>query len=159
MERYERAAQHLPSRIVVRTVKGAPVKGKNKVTADRQESFRADSIVRPLIAENLALGRKWYVGFIKLMTRTNPATDKPYRDQLQFERKGLHDMIADDMMWDEAGERTIVQAVHEAIRGRYAQIADENKQSGSSETVARCIAHAPGFKLAAYPRSCIARPL
>lgn len=36
-------------------------------------------------------------------------------------------MTADDTMWDEAGERTVVQAVHEALRGRYAQIASENE--------------------------------
>ena len=38
-------------------------------------------------------------------------------------------MIADDTMWDTAGERIVVQAVHEALRGRYAQIADENKNN------------------------------
>jgi len=129
LDRYERAASHLPARIAVRTIKASTGKGKQKVTTERQESFRADSIVRPLIAENLALGRKWFAGFIKLMTKTNPATDKPYRNQLQFERKGLHDMIADDKMWDESGERTVVQAVHEALRGRYAQIAEENKSN------------------------------
>jgi CRISPR-associated protein Cas8a1/Csx13 len=129
LDRYERAARHLPARIVVRAIKETTGKGRQRVTTERQESFRADSIVRPLIAENLALGRKWYSGFIRLMTKINPATDKPFRDQLQFERKGLHDMIADDQMWDAEGERIIVQAVHEALRGRYAQIADENKNN------------------------------
>jgi CRISPR-associated protein Cas8a1/Csx13 len=38
-------------------------------------------------------------------------------------------MISDDLMWDTAGERLVVQAVHEALRGRYAQIADENKSN------------------------------
>lgn len=127
LDRYERAAQHLPARIVARTIKESTGRGRQKATTERQEAFRADSIIRPLIAENLALGKKWFAGFIKLMTKKNPATDKPFRDQLQFERKGLHAMIADDKMWDEAGERTVVQAVHEAVRGRYGQIADENK--------------------------------
>lgn len=127
LDRYERAAQHLPVRIVVRTIKESTGKGKLKVTKERQEAFRTDSIVRPLIAENLALDRKWYAGFIKLMTKINPGTDKPYRDQLPFERKGLNDMAADETMWDEAGERLVVQAVHEAMRMRYGQIADENK--------------------------------
>jgi CRISPR-associated protein Cas8a1/Csx13 len=127
LDRYERAATHLPARIATRTIKETTGKGRQKVTTERQEPFRADSIVRPLVAENLALGKKWYAGFIKLITKINPATGKPYRDQIQFERKGLHDMISDNTMWDEAGERTVVQAVHEAIRGRYAQIADENK--------------------------------
>lgn len=127
LDRYDRAAQHLPPRIVTRTVKESTGRGKTKVTNERPESFRTDSIVRPMIAENLAIGRKWYSGFIRLMTKINPATDKPYRDALPFERGGLHAMIADETMWDEAGERTVVQAVHEALRGRYAQIADENK--------------------------------
>ena len=82
LDRYERAAQNLPARIVVRTIKESTGKGKQKVTTERQESFRADSVVRPLIAENLALGRPWYAGFVRLMTKINPATDKPYRDQL-----------------------------------------------------------------------------
>ena len=131
LDRYERAASHLRPRIKTRVIKTSSGKGKKKVTTEHQEAFRTDSIVRPLIAENLALGRKWYGGFIRLMTKINPATDRPYRDQLTYpeERKGLQDMIADEKMWDEAGERTVVQAVHEALRGRYAQIADENKKN------------------------------
>jgi CRISPR-associated protein Cas8a1/Csx13 len=36
-------------------------------------------------------------------------------------------MIADKKMWDHEGEQLVVRAVHEAIRMRYGQIADENK--------------------------------
>ncbi len=129
LDRFERAALHLPPRIVARVVKESTGRGKQKIVTERRESFRADSIVRPMIAENLALGRKWYTGFIKLMTRINPATDSPFRDQLSFERGGLHAMISDQSMWDTTGEQLLVQAVHEALRGRYAQIADENKKN------------------------------
>jgi CRISPR-associated protein Cas8a1/Csx13 len=125
--RYARAALHLPPRVVTRTIQEATGRGRQRVTTERRESFRTDSIIRPLVAENLALGRKWYAGFIKLMTKINPATDNPYRDQLQYERRGLHDMIADKDMWDEEGESTVVRAVHEALRGRYSQIAKENE--------------------------------
>jgi CRISPR-associated protein Cas8a1/Csx13 len=59
------------------------------------------------------------------MTRTNPATDKPYRHQLSFERKGLHDMISDPAMWDKEGEALVVQAVHEAIRQSLGRIREE----------------------------------
>jgi CRISPR-associated protein Cas8a1/Csx13 len=38
-------------------------------------------------------------------------------------------MISDESMWDTSGERLLVQAVHEALRGRYGQIADENKNN------------------------------
>jgi CRISPR-associated protein Cas8a1/Csx13 len=129
LDRYERAALHLPARIVTRTVRESTGKGKQRRTTERQEAFRSESVVRPLVAENLARGRKWYAGFAALMTKINPATDKPFRDRLPFERGGLHAMIADKDMWDEAGERIVVQAVHEALRGRYAQIADENKNN------------------------------
>lgn len=129
LDRYGLALGHLPSRIVTRAIQESTGRGKDKTVTERQESFRSDSIIRPLIAENLALGRKWYFGFIDLMTKINPATDAPFRDRLPFERGGLHKMISDDSMWDEEGERIVVQAVHEAIRNRYGQIADENKSN------------------------------
>jgi CRISPR-associated protein Cas8a1/Csx13 len=132
LDRFARALSCLPTRLVSRTVKEKTGQGKRRTIVERQESFRADSIVRPLVAENLALGLPWYHGFVKLVTRTNPATNKPYRNQLPFERKGLHDMIVDDTMWDSAGEKTIVQAVHEAMRCRYGQIANENKSSSAA---------------------------
>lgn len=127
LDRFDRALQHLPNRIATRTIPEGTGRGRQRTVTERKESFRSDSVVRPLIAENLALGRPWYAGFVRLMTRTNPATVKPYRNQLPFEQKGLHAMIADQKMWDEEGEKLVVQAVHEAIRMRYGQIADENK--------------------------------
>lgn len=127
LDRFERALTHLPPRIVTRTVQEKSGRGKQKTVRERRESFRTDSTVRPMIAENLALGRPWYAGFVKLMTQTNPATGKPYRQQLIYERKGLHAMISDEAMWDAAGEATIVRAVHEAMRSRYGRIAEENK--------------------------------
>lgn len=129
LDRYELAAAHLPARVVCRTIKQSTGRGRQRTEVERRESFRVDSIVRPLVAENLALGRPWYSGFAKLMTRINPASGKPYRDQLSFERGGLHAMISEDAMWDAEGERIVVKAVHEALRGRYAQIAEENKSS------------------------------
>lgn len=125
LDRFQRALDRLPTRVVTRTIKEHSGKGKSKHTTERHESFRADSVVRPLVAENLALGRRWYSGFSKLMTKTNPATDKPYRDSLPFERKGLYDMISDKKMWNVAGEQLVVQAVHEAISRRLGQIRAE----------------------------------
>jgi CRISPR-associated protein Cas8a1/Csx13 len=127
LDRFGRALMHLPPRVAVRTVRETTGRGRQRSVTERRESFRTDSIVRPLIAENLALGRPWYAGFFRLMTGIDPASGKPFRDRLSFERKGLHDMIADDTMWDEAGEPTIIRAVHEALRNRYGKIAEENK--------------------------------
>jgi CRISPR-associated protein Cas8a1/Csx13 len=125
LDRYERVATYLPVRIALRTVKETSGKGKAKVTKESQESFRTDSIVRPLIAENLASGHKWYQDFVTLMTKINPANGKPFHNQLIFERKGLHAMTQDQTMWDSRGEKLVVQAVHEAISRRLGQIRKE----------------------------------
>lgn len=127
LDRFERAMLHLPPRIATRTIKESSGRGKQKKVTERAEAFRTDSVVRPLIAENLSSGRRWYAGFQRLMTRTNPATGKPFRQQLSYERKGLHAMIRDDTMWDDEGERLIVQAVHEAMRMRFGQIGKETE--------------------------------
>ena len=125
LDRYQLAVSHLAPRIVSKTVHTSVGRGKQKSTTERQESFLSDSVVRPLVAENLALGLKWYTGFTRLMTRNDPATGKPYRNQLPFERRGLHAMIAETKMWDHDGERLVVEAVHQAIRQRMGQIRSE----------------------------------
>lgn len=130
LDLYERAATHLPARIVTRTVRESTGRGKQRVVNERQESFRADSIVRPLVAENLALGRPWYAGFVKLMIKLNPATGQPYRNQLPFERRGLHNMISDTRMWDDEGEALVVKAVHEAIRQTLGRIKQDTDGPG-----------------------------
>jgi CRISPR-associated protein Cas8a1/Csx13 len=125
--RFERALANLPPRVAVRVIREQTGRGRKKTLTERKEAFRADSVVRPLIADNLALGRRWYAGFVRLVTRLNPASGRPYRDQLSFERQGLHAMISDETMWDTAGEPTVVRAVHEALRSRYGRIAGENR--------------------------------
>ena len=125
LDRYQLALSRLAPRIVTRTVRESIGRGKRKTTTERRESFRSDSIVRPLVAENLALGLKWYAGFVNLMTKKNPATGKPYRDHLHFETKGLHAMIVETKMWDQGGEQLVVEAIHQAMRQRMAQIRSE----------------------------------
>lgn len=125
LDRFERVLACLPTRFVTRTEKHTSGKGKKRVVTEVQEAFRAESVVRPLIAENLALGLPWYHGFLKLMIKTNPATNKPYRNQLGFERKGLNDMISDSKMWDSEGEQLVVQAIHEAIRQSLGRIREQ----------------------------------
>ena len=67
LDRYQLAVSHLAPRIVTRPVRVSVGQGKQKTTTERRKSFRSDSVVRPLVAENLALGLKWYAGFVKLM--------------------------------------------------------------------------------------------
>lgn len=130
LDLYDRAATHLPVRIVTRTLRESVGRGKQRTVVERQESFRADSVVRPLVAENLALGRRWFTGFVRLMTKINPATGNPFRNQLPFERGGLHAMISDPQMWDDQGEALVVKAVHEAIRQTLGRIKQETDGPG-----------------------------
>jgi CRISPR-associated protein Cas8a1/Csx13 len=130
LDLYERAATHLPARIATRTVRESTGRGRQRAVVERQEHFRADSVVRPLVAENLALGRSWYARFVNLMNKLNPATGKPFRNQLPFERGGLNAMISDPQMWDDEGESLVVKAVHEAIRQTLGRIKEETDGKG-----------------------------
>jgi CRISPR-associated protein Cas8a1/Csx13 len=127
LDRYERALSYLPPRVSIQSAS----KGKQNAAVELQRPFRIDSVVRPLVAENLALGRPWYSGFVNLMTKANPATNKPYRNQLPFERGGLDAMVSDQHMWDDAGEALVVKAVHEAIRHTLGRIKEETDGSGN----------------------------
>jgi CRISPR-associated protein Cas8a1/Csx13 len=98
---------------------------KNEKTG---EHFWPRSYARPLVADNLASGRPWYTGFIRLMTAQDPINNKPIRNYLPLERKGLH-LMTQEIRWDHSGEETIVHAVHEALRCRYGRIAAENARN------------------------------
>ncbi|MCY3729208.1 MAG: type I-MYXAN CRISPR-associated Cas8a1/Cmx1 [Nitrospira sp.] len=90
--------------------------------------FWPKSYIRPLIAENLALGRLWYAGFSQLMTAQDSGSHTPIRNYLYSERKGLSTMT-EEIQWDHPGEKAIVRAVHEAMRCRYGRIAAENARN------------------------------
>lgn len=134
LQRYERVLNHLPQRIMVRSDSAPNGKStrKRKTAPEGQTSsvYRQESVIRPHIAENLVLGRPWYADFVKFFTRKNPATDRPYYEQLVHEKGGLHAMVKDQEMWDEEGERRIVEAVHEAMRRTFGRIRVETDGEG-----------------------------
>ena len=111
LDQFEIAMQKLPP----------PSPRQNK----KGEYFWPGSYVRPLVAENLASGRPWFTGFSYLMSAVDPISNKPIRNYLYHERKGLAAM-AQEIAWDTPGEEVIVRAVHEAMRCRYGRIAAEN---------------------------------
>jgi CRISPR-associated protein Cas8a1/Csx13 len=135
---FEQAVQQLAPRVISSVspkdksqAKKSKVLKKNKLTeinetASTSEHFWSDSIVRPLVADNLARGQPWYRGFYDLMTKLDPVSKKPKRLKLFFEKVGLKNMI-DNIDWNDTGEKAIVLAVHQAIKQRLGQIADENK--------------------------------
>jgi CRISPR-associated protein Cas8a1/Csx13 len=120
LERFQDGLEYLPPRVAQKTERVSTGRGKLKKTAESITYFWADSIVRPLIADNLARDKPWYLGFSRKMTG-------PDRNKLGFEREGLIKMTNDDKLFDDPGEQAIVRCVHSALRSRYAQIAGENK--------------------------------
>lgn len=136
---FELAVKELAPRVITTlapkdTAKAKKVKATKKkakalsldVVEKAPEHFWSDSIVRPLVADNLARGQPWYRGFHDLMTKLDPVSKKPKRLKLSFEKVGLKNMI-ENVEWNDQGEKAIVQAVHQAIRQRLGQIAGENK--------------------------------
>lgn len=128
LDLFATAMQELPPRIVGRRVVNSGGKGKHAETGENTEWFWADSVVRALVADNLASGRRWYERFVDLMTKIDPVSNRPVRDKLGFEKKGLHAMI-ETIPWQDRGEATVVRAVHEAMRRQFGQIAEQNKDN------------------------------
>ncbi len=128
LSQFEIALQKLPPRIAVREIKQTKGRGKQKETIEKKEWFWAKSVVLPLVANNLAQGRRWYEGFSRLMVALDPVSKTPIRNRLVFEKEGLNAMTQ-EIPWQDQGESTLVRAVHEAIRRRYARIAEENKNN------------------------------
>lgn len=115
------AMQLLTPRIV------RPTKSKKK--GEDPQPFWVDSVVRPLVAENIANGRKWFADFRRLVVSSDGRVSEQNVRQLDFERGGLRTMIDHDGNWEDRGERNLVTVIHEAMRGSFRQIYEENKSN------------------------------
>jgi CRISPR-associated protein Cas8a1/Csx13 len=105
--RFERACAVLPPRVRLDS-KGA--------------GYWVDSVVRPLIAENLAAGRAWYEGFRGLFFGAGGQRESGWR--LNQERRGVHEMVSPDNLG--VKELALIRAVHEAMRRRFGQLWEES---------------------------------
>ncbi len=114
------AAQNFAPAMKSRTVKV----GKGKNTKEKEEYFWSISMVKPLIADNLANGLPWFHDFAKFYTRNDPATGKSLRDRLFFEKEGLIKMVNSDV-WDDKGEKALVTGVHYALFCQFGKISSE----------------------------------
>ncbi len=95
---------------------------------EQPRNFFAKSVVKPLLAENIATGQKWYRNFRSLIVSADGRPSEDMWHQLSFERKGLHKMAEDSDIrkyWTDRGEIAFVQAIHSAMRNRYREIFDE----------------------------------
>jgi CRISPR-associated protein Cas8a1/Csx13 len=108
MKRFEVALAELPPKVVVRTVKETVGRGRQRKEIEHQEAFRVDSVVRPLVADNLARGEYWYHDFYRL------CGDRETAERLAYERKGLQAMAENSVLTDD-DETRLIGALHRAI--------------------------------------------
>lgn len=130
LDQFEVALALLAPRVRVKDEKFKVGKRRKKPEITREVAFWADSVVRPLIADNLAVGNAWYTNFTRLL-RDSDAQGNPYRYRLRSEREALHTMC-ETIEFDYSREKTLVRAVHQAIRIRLAQIKQETQGKGKS---------------------------
>lgn len=83
------------------------------------------SAVRGLAADNIAAGLPWYQGFSRLMISKEAAK------QVNYNRKGVHTMV-EQAAWSSEADQLLVQAVHKALRSRYAALARRATERGES---------------------------
>jgi CRISPR-associated protein Cas8a1/Csx13 len=108
MKQFEVALAELPARVLVKTVKETTGRGRQRQEVERRTAFRVDSVVRPLVADNLARGERWYHDFFRLASSAETA------QKLAYEQKGLQAM-SDNPVLTEDDESRFIAAVHRAI--------------------------------------------
>lgn len=118
---FDYARDFFRARIQMKVEKVTEGKGKSKTVREIRQPFWSISIVKPLIADNLANRRPWFHDFSSLFTRNDPATGKPLRNRLFFEREGLAKMVNSDV-WDDEGQKSLVKSIQFALQGRFGEI-------------------------------------
>ena len=93
----------------------------------REPSYWVPSLVRPLVAENLAMGRPWFQDFRKLVVAGDGSNDEQRLRQLAFERKGLQAMI--DLPSDDKREELLIVAIHQAMWQRFGKLWDDSQRN------------------------------
>lgn len=127
LDTYETAARELKAKVRTRA-------DDDEEQDDAGGFFVTTSALRAFIADNLAVGRRWFEGFSTARTpEKNARFIHTYRESdnlgalFMEERPGLIKMTEDHL---EDAEKSLVRSIHLALRQRFGAIADE---SGSNE--------------------------
>ena len=113
LDQFGVALANLQPRVVMRKAHVRPSRKQKTNDDEAAIGFMIDSVVRPLVANNLAQNKPWYSGFTTLMTAIDSG-GRALRDSVAFEQKGLNTMI-EKIRWDQNAEGILVEAVHQAI--------------------------------------------
>lgn len=112
---FDRALRHLSRKVRVSVKTESAGRGANARKAVRAEAYFTDSLVRPLIADNLAAGRRWYAGFSRLMRGRNDR-GRPLHELVAFERQGLQSLLLDPgSPMANSREMAFISAFHRAM--------------------------------------------
>ena len=126
LAKFDRALRHLPRTLRVKAKPETAGRGANARKRVRAEAYFIDSLVRPLVADNLAQNRRWYAGFGDLA--------REHHSSLTYEREGLHAMATDPAMTAD-DELQLIAAVHQAISQEFGKIAAEGGGGGITQAV------------------------
>lgn len=133
LSRFDLALRYLPPRIRSREQRTVLGKGKKKTDLIQPEWFWTESIVRPLAADNIASGRRWYDGFADLMINRD-GSRIPNHERISYEREGLFAMVDDNSQGiTDADEKALIAAVHRAIYMQRGKIYRDTMGENSSE--------------------------
>ncbi|MGD9714902.1 MAG: type I-MYXAN CRISPR-associated Cas8a1/Cmx1, partial [Thermomicrobiales bacterium] len=132
LDQFAVALALLPPRVHLKTETIKVGKGRRKETKQRTVAFWTDSVIRPLIADNLANDRHWYHDFTSLM-RDSDINGNPYRHRLFSEREALGTMT-ETIEFDYPREHMLVRAVHKAIAMRLARIKADTQGEANAPT-------------------------
>jgi len=116
LRRFELALSHLPRSVSPHewdreheVGRGRDAKNKRKVVKIKtSEHIWYDSVVRPLAADNLSRGRRWYDGFARLVG------NREMTRRVGYETKGLRAMADEPELLDDE-EMEFIRALHHAI--------------------------------------------
>jgi len=118
LAKFDLALHCLPNKIVIREEDSEEQRKGSKKTY-----FVSTSLVRGFVAENIAKGDDWFLGFSTLMVSKEQAR------QVQYEKGGLINMVK-EVTWEHEADKDFVDAVHAAIRNRYGALAAQASQKG-----------------------------
>ena len=124
--KFDRALRHLPRKLHIKAKPETAGRGANAKKRVRAEAYFIDSLVRPLVADNLARNRRWYAGFGDLA--------RDHHSPLTYEREGPHAMATDPALTAD-DELQLIAAVHQAIYQEFGKIAAEGGGGGITQAV------------------------
>ncbi|MEQ8785540.1 MAG: type I-MYXAN CRISPR-associated Cas8a1/Cmx1 [Pirellulaceae bacterium] len=141
LERFNLALRHLPPRIYSYAEPVTGGRGRRSDTPQFVWRWK-DSLVRPLVADNLATGRRWYDGFADLMTGQD-GSHVPIHQRISFEAEGLYAMLSEKQGgMTEEEERNLIGAIHRAVymqRGKiYADTMGKRPEAGGAKPSQAC---------------------